>query len=116
STRTKACKIKGTWVSVLISTGKRPRAVSVIFGATGDVAKCKLYPSIYRLVENGEISDDFAVVGTARRPWTHEVFRDKAKESIHEHESDEREIDAFLSHFYYHRLDVRDSDSYEKME
>src|SRR5699024_7064526 len=80
------------------------------------ISKRKLYPSIYRLVQNGEISDDFAVVGTARRPWTHEVFRDTVKESIHEHESAEREIDAFLSHFYYHPLDVRDSVSYEKME
>lgn len=95
---------------------KKPKAVIVIFGATGDLAKRKLYPSIYRLVQNGEISDDFAVVGTARRPWTHEVFRGKVKESISQNETSEHDLDDFLSHFYYHPLDVSNAASFEEME
>src|SRR5699024_5905932 len=82
----------------------------------GDLAKRKLYPSIYRLVQNGEISNDFAVVGTARRPWTHETFRDKVKASITENESIQGDVNNFLSHFYYHPLDVSDGGSYDEME
>src|SRR5699024_3081605 len=94
---------------------EKQKAIIVIFGATGDLAKRKLYPSIYKLVQNGEISDDFVVVGTARRPWTHDVFREKVKESIQKNaESLETDIDTFTSHFYYQSLDVNDDASYQE--
>lgn len=32
-----------------MNTEHKPKAVIVIFGATGDLAKRKLFPSIYRL-------------------------------------------------------------------
>ena len=96
---------------------EKQKAIIVIFGATGDLAKRKLYPSIYKLVQNGEISDDFVVVGTARRPWTHDVFREKVKESIQKNaESIETDIDKFTSHFYYQSLDVNDDASYQEMD
>ncbi|TXK86442.1 hypothetical protein FVE24_19000, partial [Parageobacillus sp. SY1] len=34
-----------------------PKSLIVIFGATGDLAKRKLFPSIYRLYEKGKLSD-----------------------------------------------------------
>lgn len=96
---------------------EKQKAIIVIFGATGDLARRKLYPSIYRLVQNGEISDDFAVIGTARRPWTDETFREKVEESIRHTESSEsgQDMADFLSHFYYHALDVNDDTSYQDL-
>lgn len=45
-----------------------------IFGASGDLAKRKLYPSLFRLYKAGHLAEHFAVIGTARRPWTKEFF------------------------------------------
>lgn len=45
-----------------------------IFGASGDLAKRKLYPSLFRLYKAGHIRENFAVIGTARRPWTKEFL------------------------------------------
>ncbi|MFP3489989.1 glucose-6-phosphate dehydrogenase, partial [Staphylococcus sp. SIMBA_130] len=59
-----------------MSNELQPKSVIVIFGATGDLAKRKLFPSIYRLYQSGKISENFAVVGLARRPWTDEVLRE----------------------------------------
>ena len=44
--------------------------VLVIFGATGDLTKRKLVPSLMGLSKDGVLPSTFAVVGFARRPWT----------------------------------------------
>ncbi|MGY0691290.1 glucose-6-phosphate dehydrogenase [Virgibacillus sp. FSP13] len=97
---------------------QQPKAVIVIFGATGDLAKRKLFPSIYRLFQNGKIGDDFAVVGTARRPWTNDIFRDNVAKSIESAFSTKEDVDvaAFTSHFYYHPFDVTEPSSYQELD
>ena len=42
--------------------------IVVIFGASGDLTKRKLLPALYHLEQAGNIPEDFAVVGVARRP------------------------------------------------
>jgi glucose-6-phosphate 1-dehydrogenase len=49
--------------------------VVVIFGASGDLAQHKLIPSLANLAEEGLLSEEFAVIGVATRPWTDEDFR-----------------------------------------
>lgn len=93
----------------------QPKVVIVIFGATGDLAKRKLFPSIYRLYQSGAIGDDFAVVGLARRSWTDEVFRDNVGNSIENALSTDKDLAAFVSHFYYHPFDVTDEASYQNL-
>ena len=44
--------------------------VMIIFGGSGDLAHRKLYPALFNLYEQGLIHDNFAVIGTARRPWS----------------------------------------------
>ena len=44
----------------------------VIFGATGDLTKRKLVPSLMGLAKDGLLPPGFAVVGFARRPWSDE--------------------------------------------
>ena len=55
-----------------------------IFGATGDLAKRKLFPAFYSLYREGKLGENFAVVGLARRPRTNEQFREDVKHSIEE--------------------------------
>ncbi|MFC2949138.1 glucose-6-phosphate dehydrogenase [Virgibacillus sediminis] len=91
---------------------QRPKSVIVIFGATGDLAKRKLFPSIYRLYQNGKISEDFAVIGLARRPWTNDTFRENVEISIEETVSPATDLEEFSSHFYYQSFDVTEPSSY----
>ncbi|MFD1334593.1 glucose-6-phosphate dehydrogenase [Oceanobacillus iheyensis] len=91
----------------------QPRAVIVIFGATGDLAKRKLFPSIYRLYRSGKLDEHFAVIGLARRPWTDEVLRENVENSIQEALSPDEDLSEFISHFYYKSFDVTEKESYQ---
>src|SRR5690554_2597155 len=91
----------------------QPRVVIVIFGATGDLAKRKLFPSIYSLYKKGNLSENFAVVGLARRPWTNEVLRENVEESVQNALSPSEDLQEFTSHFYYQSFDVTNNDTYD---
>ena len=54
----------------------------VIFGASGDLAKRKLIPALYRLVQERLLPAEFAIVGLARTQMSDEEFREKMKESV----------------------------------
>lgn len=54
--------------------------VLVLFGATGDLAKKKLFPALYDLEDLGQL--DVPVVGVASSKWTQEVFRDNVEKAI----------------------------------
>ena len=59
----------------------QPRADAlVLFGATGDLAKRKLFPALYDLERHGKL--DIPVIGVARSDWTDETFRKNAREAI----------------------------------
>ncbi|WP_342433923.1 glucose-6-phosphate dehydrogenase [Neobacillus sp. FSL H8-0543] len=83
----------------------------MIFGATGDLAIRKLFPSLYRLFERGRLKK-FAVIGVARRPLTNDGFQKSVKDSVINALGDKENIDEFISYFYYHSHDVTDSSSY----
>lgn len=91
---------------------EKPKVLIIIFGATGDLAKRKLYPSIYRLVRNETISQDFAVVGLARRNWSDDVYRQNVMESVEQAFGDCEELESFASHFHYQSFDVTDEGNY----
>lgn len=93
-------------------TQEHPKSVIVIFGATGDLAKRKLFPSIYRLVQNEKIGKEFAVVGVGRRPWTNDEFRNNVSDSIQSSLKESKDLNDFTSHFYYHPFDVTNPSSY----
>jgi glucose-6-phosphate 1-dehydrogenase len=60
-----------------------PRSDSlVLFGATGDLARRKLFSALYRLEARGVL--DMPVVGVARTDWTTEQFRAHAASCVHE--------------------------------
>jgi glucose-6-phosphate 1-dehydrogenase len=56
----------------------------VIFGASGDLARRKLIPALYNLLECGRQMkpNDFAVLGFARRPIALEKFRESARDGV----------------------------------
>ncbi|CAH1223649.1 Glucose-6-phosphate 1-dehydrogenase [Paenibacillus auburnensis] len=96
-----------------------PGAVFFIFGATGDLARRKLFPAIYSLYREGKLTHDFAVIGVARRPRTQEEFRDDVKESIREfcryQAGDAAEWNEFVQHFEYKSLDINNIDGFREL-
>lgn len=52
----------------------------VLFGATGDLSKRKLFPAIYNLQKHGRLG--VPIVGVARDNWTDEAFCQHAADSI----------------------------------
>ena len=94
----------------------QPKATIVIFGATGDLANRKLYPSIYRLYKSGKLDENFAVIGLARRGWDNDIIREKVEQSIQGLTSEDEDISEFTSHFYYKSFDVTSTDSYTDLK
>ena len=58
--------------------------VLVIFGASGDLTRRLLIPSLYNLAHDNLLTQNFAVVGMARQDSTHEAFRQAMHQAIHE--------------------------------
>ena len=53
-----------------------------MFGATGDLARRKLLPGLFRLAAAGLMPDGYQIVGSARRELTGEQFRGLARQAI----------------------------------
>jgi glucose-6-phosphate 1-dehydrogenase len=49
--------------------------VMVIFGATGDLTKRKLFPALYNLAKGGFLPEHFAIVGVGRQEMETKDFR-----------------------------------------
>jgi glucose-6-phosphate 1-dehydrogenase len=94
----------------------QPKAIVVIFGATGDLAKRKLFPSLYKLYKANKLSEDFAVVGVARGEMSNEDFRQSVIRSTDKVEKGSKDINDFASHFYFQAADVTDKESFDKLQ
>ncbi|UFP96132.1 glucose-6-phosphate dehydrogenase [Gloeobacter morelensis] len=57
-------------------------AILTIFGASGDLTVRKLIPALYDLARDRRLPPEFTVVGYARRPYSHEEFREILKEGV----------------------------------
>ncbi len=100
---------------VLNLAKKEQKALFVIFGGTGDLAQRKLYPALFDLYKRGYLKKHFAVIGTARRPWSNGYYRDVVRSSIDGMVNSQSQIDEFASHFYYQSHNVNDIDHYETL-
>ena len=78
----------------------------------------KLLYCLYNLYIKGQLSDRFAVVGVARRLKNDAELREWVKDSIltYGESENEKDINAFTSHFYYQSHDVTDSASYKQLK
>ncbi len=54
----------------------------VIFGASGDLTKRKLVPSLYALAAEGSVPHGFTVIGAARSALSNEEFRADMREGV----------------------------------
>src|SRR5438874_8065659 len=90
----------------------------VIFGASGDLTKRKLIPSLYNLATYGLLSPNGAIVGVARKEMSHEVFGDQLTEAINQFGT--QKIDPalwakFRERIYYSPGDFDNPATYKKL-
>jgi len=69
----------------------------VIFGASGDLTRRKLFPALYALALRRLLPEQFAIVGVARSEETHEAFRDRMEQAVREFGRDEFRQDVWDS-------------------
>lgn len=90
----------------------------VIFGATGNLAETKIFPSIFDLLSKGSITDSFHVVAFARKPFTDAAYRElismwvkKTKKA-----ADEDLLRSFLSRIYYVQGNFDEAKAYQTLQ
>ena len=71
-----------------------PANLMVVFGASGDLAKRKLMPSLFHLYRQKLLHKGFVVLGYARTAMTDEEFRTQVGDALREHQAEEHS-DAF---------------------
>src|ERR1700730_1165813 len=93
--------------------------VLVLFGATGDLAKRKLFPALYSMYRGQQLNPNFAVIGVGRSEMNGEEYQKVLRNSIDEYSrqqvTDEADWKSFIQRFTYIAIDVQDSTSYKDL-
>jgi glucose-6-phosphate 1-dehydrogenase len=91
----------------------------VLFGASGDLAKRKVLPAMFDLVQHNALGERYAIVGFARTEMTNESFRSMAGEAAKTISEvgpiDAAKWDEFASNLYYSHGDYSDQNSYAEL-
>ena len=91
----------------------------VMFGATGDLARRMLLPSLYGLDSDGLLPDNLRIIGTARTDLDDAGFRERADEALKEHLPEgfysTGIAERFLSRLHYVAIDITDPGSFSKL-
>jgi glucose-6-phosphate 1-dehydrogenase len=93
--------------------------VLVIFGASGDLTKRKLLPSLYNLARKKLLPSNFALVGVAIDEVSEDAFRDRVRKDLQEYASAPEKCDFcdwLVQRLYYLSGDFRDSNIYQKLK
>ncbi len=89
----------------------------VLFGATGDLAKKKLFPALHELVRRNRVVDT-KIIGFASSDWDTDALRQHALEGIKQYGShfDQEAYDKLAALMTYVKGDYRDPASYEALK
>ncbi|MEC0227022.1 glucose-6-phosphate dehydrogenase [Paenibacillus alba] len=94
-------------------------ATFVLFGATGDLAKRKIYPALFQLFVDQKLPSSFSLIGLGRRELSHETFKSNVEQSLitfsRSEVKDADVVKKFLRAFRYHVLDVDRKEDYTKL-
>lgn len=87
----------------------------VLFGATGDLARKKLYPALHELASTGALPD--TVIGVASSEWSEEEFVEYARASVEEfgEGTDTEAFEQLARALTYVAGDYREPDTYTRL-
>jgi glucose-6-phosphate 1-dehydrogenase len=92
--------------------------ILVIFGASGDLTKRKLFPALYSLAYRGLLPENFAILGLSRSEETDDEFRERMKEAVSEYGRDEFRDDvweALAEGMRYVAMDFADEEGEDRL-
>ncbi|WFA86408.1 glucose-6-phosphate dehydrogenase [Paenibacillus amylolyticus] len=90
----------------------------VLFGATGDLAKRKIYPALYNLYLEQKLPETFSLIGLGRRDWSDEFFQAQVEKSLNEfsrRQADPEVVKSFVKAFRYSVLNISHKEDYIKL-
>ena len=91
----------------------------VIFGGTGDLARRKILPGLFRRFLAGQMPPDARVIGAARSDLGDDGYRDLVRKAIGEFGSSERErakeLSEFLKRISYVSVDARGEKGWKQL-
>ena len=92
----------------------------VILGSTGDLARRKILPGLYRRMCAGQLTSDARIIGAARTDMDADSFRAFAHKAITEFVKDSRcntqRLDQFLAMLDYEKLDIFADDGWKQLK
>jgi glucose-6-phosphate 1-dehydrogenase len=78
----------------------------IIFGASGDLAKIMIFPSLYELALQKRFPKEYTIYGYSRSKMTNQEFRERFAESVKEHVDENKfsleVLNELLEHVHYH--------------
>ncbi|MGQ0566109.1 MAG: glucose-6-phosphate dehydrogenase [Gemmobacter sp.] len=92
----------------------------VIFGGTGDLARRKIFPGLYRRFRSGQMRGEARIIGAARSEMTDDGFRAMIGEAIAEFvaeaQRDPGMVADFLSHVGYVAIDAKGTGGWDALK
>ena len=90
----------------------------VIFGATGDLTHRKILPAFYTLAQQGQLPEQYHIIGFARRDWSDDMFRAEMRKGVEQFGRtpvDDALWAAFAARLHYHRSEFDQADGYPRL-
>ena len=94
--------------------------VIVIFGASGDLTKRKLVPSLFELYRKNLLPPKVAILGVGRSDYNDESFREKVNINVKLFSKskpvNQKALRDFLKMVFYEEMDPNDAEAYEQLK
>jgi len=91
----------------------------VIFGGTGDLARRKILPGLFRRFLSGQMPDDSRIIGAARSDLDSNGFRDLVRKAIAEFGGPEKkktkDLETFLAQLEYVPIDAKGEGGWKEL-
>ncbi|MBZ7978481.1 glucose-6-phosphate dehydrogenase [Campylobacter sp. RM12654] len=88
----------------------------LLFGATGDLALRKLFPSLYEAFLNDLLHEDFKILATGRSKLSLEEFKQKLNDKSKIHLKDTTKWNDFLEKISYESVDINNLEDFKKLK
>ncbi len=90
----------------------------IIFGASGDLAKVKLFPALYELVVQKRFAKVYSIHGFARSEMTQAAFKEMVKQSVLKYfgrQTNQKALQELLNHLTYFEGQYNDPKDFERL-
>lgn len=100
-------------------TNKIDPCTLVLFGASGNLARVKLYPGLFRLDLLGRLPDDMKIIGVGRQVVDLDAWRADIKSMLDtkfKKGYDQKVFERFIARNFYHANPPTDPDAFNKLK